>query len=195
MLSALIVFGLASCRKDNSMGFTPGAGAPTITSVHTLSKSDTSKTPRYTTSIDTSGNITNKDSVYVINPAAFDSVTTSGQKQNYYVIYGTNLGTTTSITFNGVIAYFNRSLITDKSLVVSIPTTVPTVGNGATNKIVVTTEKDAMRLRGTDLDDITNSIPLYVLPIEVDFKDKAQEFNDIILNYVRTNKFYHKKYS
>ena len=63
------------------------------------------------------------------------------------------------------------------------------------NKIVVTTEKDAMRLRGTDLEDITNSLPLYVLPIEVDFKDKTQEFNDIILNYVRTNKFYHKKYS
>lgn len=63
------------------------------------------------------------------------------------------------------------------------------------NKIVVTTEKDAMRLKGTDLEDITNSLPLYVLPIEVDFKDKTQEFNDIILNYVRTNKFYHKKYS
>jgi tetraacyldisaccharide 4'-kinase len=63
------------------------------------------------------------------------------------------------------------------------------------NKIVVTTEKDAMRLKGTDLEDITNSLPLYVLPVEVDFKDKTQEFNDIILNYVRTNKFYHKKYS
>ena len=63
------------------------------------------------------------------------------------------------------------------------------------NKIVVTTEKDAMRLRGTDLQDIANTLPLYVLPIEVDFKDKAQEFNETIINYVRTNKFYHKKYS
>jgi tetraacyldisaccharide 4'-kinase len=63
------------------------------------------------------------------------------------------------------------------------------------NKIVVTTEKDAMRLRGADLQDIANTLPLYVLPIEVDFKDKAQEFNDTIINYVRTNKFYHKKYS
>ncbi len=63
------------------------------------------------------------------------------------------------------------------------------------NKIVVTTEKDAMRLRGTDLQDIANTLPLYVLPIEVDFKDKTQEFNDTIINYVRTNKFYHKKYS
>ncbi len=63
------------------------------------------------------------------------------------------------------------------------------------NKIVVTTEKDAMRLRGTDLQDIANTLPLYILPIEVDFKDKAQEFNETIINYVRTNKFYHKKYS
>lgn len=63
------------------------------------------------------------------------------------------------------------------------------------NKIVVTTEKDAMRLRGTDLQDIANTLPLYVLPIEVDFRDKTQEFNETIINYVRTNKFYHKKYS
>jgi tetraacyldisaccharide 4'-kinase len=63
------------------------------------------------------------------------------------------------------------------------------------NKIVVTTEKDAMRLRGTDLQDIVNTLPLFILPIEVDFKDKEQEFNETIINYVRTNKFYHKKYS
>lgn len=63
------------------------------------------------------------------------------------------------------------------------------------NKIIVTTEKDAMRLKGGDLQDIANNLPLYVLPIEVDFKDKTQEFNETILNYVRTNKFYHKKYS
>lgn len=63
------------------------------------------------------------------------------------------------------------------------------------NKIVITTEKDAMRLKGSDLQDIANTLPLYVLPIEVDFKDKAQEFNETIINYVRTNKFYHQKYS
>lgn len=63
------------------------------------------------------------------------------------------------------------------------------------NKIVVTTEKDAMRLKDTDLQDIVNTLPLFILPIEVDFKDKEQEFNETIINYVRTNKFYHKKYS
>lgn len=63
------------------------------------------------------------------------------------------------------------------------------------NKIIVTTEKDAMRLKGNDLEDITNTLPLYVLPIEIDFKDKTEDFNQTILNYARTNKFYHKKYS
>ncbi len=63
------------------------------------------------------------------------------------------------------------------------------------NKIIVTTEKDAMRLKESDLQDIVNTLPLFVLPIEIDFKDKTQEFNETILNYVRTNKFYHKKYS
>lgn len=63
------------------------------------------------------------------------------------------------------------------------------------NKIVITTEKDAMRLRSGDLQDIANTLPLYVLPVEVDFKDKTNEFNETIKNYVRTNKFYHKKYS
>jgi tetraacyldisaccharide 4'-kinase len=63
------------------------------------------------------------------------------------------------------------------------------------NKIVVTTEKDAMRLMSSNLQDIANTLPLYTLPIEVDFKDKADEFNETIINYVRTNKFHHKKYS
>jgi len=139
ILSALLVFGLASCRKDNSLGFTPGTGAPTIISVHTLSKSDTSKTPTVITAIDANGNITKDTTGYAINPAAFDSLTTSGNKQDYYVIYGKNLGSTTQITFNGVIAYFNRALISDNTLVVSIPTTVPTIGAGATNKLIVTT--------------------------------------------------------
>lgn len=63
------------------------------------------------------------------------------------------------------------------------------------NKIVITTEKDAMRLRSGDLQDLANTLPLYVLPIEVDFKEKTLEFNETIKNYVRTNKFHHKKYS
>lgn len=63
------------------------------------------------------------------------------------------------------------------------------------NKIIVTTEKDAMRLMMPDLESITINLPLYILPIEVDFRDKSQEFNETITDYVRTNKFHHQKYS
>lgn len=63
------------------------------------------------------------------------------------------------------------------------------------NKIIVTTEKDAMRLMDNNLLDIANTLPLYVLPIEIDFKDKTEEFNETIINYARTNKFHHQKYS
>lgn len=63
------------------------------------------------------------------------------------------------------------------------------------NKIIVTTEKDAMRLMKPDLIKFANQLYLYILPVEITFKDKNDEFNEMILNYVRTNKFYHKKYS
>ncbi len=139
MLCALLVLGLASCRKDNSLGFTPGTGTPTITSVHTLSKTDTSKILRTITSI-SSGGVTTIDTIgFPVNPAGFDSVTVTGNLQQYYVIYGKNLGSTTNISFNGVTAYFNRALISDASLIVQIPITVPTSGSAATNKLVVTT--------------------------------------------------------
>jgi len=139
ILSLLIVSGLASCRKDNSLGFTPGTGAPTITSVHTLSKTDTAARTTTVTTYDTSGNISTTVGSAPELITAFDSVTTTGNLQQYYVIVGTNLGSTTTITFNGVSAYFNRALISDKSLIVSIPITVPTLGPAATNKLVVTT--------------------------------------------------------
>jgi len=139
ILSALLVFGLASCRKDNSLGFTPGTGAPVITSVHTLSKTDTAKTPYTITTIDNTGAISMTPVDYPINPAGFDSVTNTGNLQQYYVIHGTNLGSATTISFNGVSAYFNRALNSDNSLIVSIPITTPTSGPAATNKLVVKT--------------------------------------------------------
>jgi len=61
------------------------------------------------------------------------------------------------------------------------------------NKIIITTEKDAMRLNSyiAQLKDL----PIFVLPIEVDFKTKTEEFNEKILSYVNRNKIYHRKYT
>jgi tetraacyldisaccharide 4'-kinase len=57
------------------------------------------------------------------------------------------------------------------------------------NKIIVTTEKDAMRLK--NIDEISDEIKaaLYYLPVKVKFlDDEGKEFNNKILNYVGENK-------
>jgi tetraacyldisaccharide 4'-kinase len=61
------------------------------------------------------------------------------------------------------------------------------------NKIIVTTEKDAVRLYtySAQLKDL----PIFVLPVEVDFKNKTEEFNEKITSYVTRNKIYHRKYT
>jgi tetraacyldisaccharide 4'-kinase len=63
------------------------------------------------------------------------------------------------------------------------------------NKILVTTEKDLMRLKNTLVWEIAQRMNIYILPVEVTFKDKEEEFNELILKYVRTNRFHHQKYS
>ena len=63
------------------------------------------------------------------------------------------------------------------------------------NKIIVTTEKDLMRLKLPEIWAIAERMNIFVLPVEVTFKDKAEEFNEIILKYVRTNRIYHQKYT
>ncbi len=55
-------------------------------------------------------------------------------------------------------------------------------------KIIVTTEKDWMRLKSSDFINLLNNIPIFYLPIEINFKDKDKEaFNNQISEYVRGN--------
>lgn len=63
------------------------------------------------------------------------------------------------------------------------------------NKILVTTEKDLMRLKNKHIWQIAQRMNIYVLPVEVTFKDKEEEFNQVILKYVRANRIYHQKYT
>ena len=63
------------------------------------------------------------------------------------------------------------------------------------NKILVTTEKDFMRLKNEDIWNIAKRMNIYILPVEVTFKDKEEEINELILKYVRSNRIYHEKYS
>ncbi|MCF8296297.1 MAG: tetraacyldisaccharide 4'-kinase [Saprospiraceae bacterium] len=54
------------------------------------------------------------------------------------------------------------------------------------NKIIVTTEKDAMRLDNPDLIKILQGLPVYYVPIQTEFHEEDKEnFNNQILEYVR----------
>ena len=63
------------------------------------------------------------------------------------------------------------------------------------NKIMVTTEKDLMRLKKPELWDLVKTMNIYILPVEVSFKEKEEEFNSLILKYVRSYRIHHHKYT
>jgi len=139
ILSALMVFGYASCKKE-SANIVGGKGAPVITRVRTLTKSQVdSMLKTTTTTYDTLGvATTTTGNNYNPQTVAFDSTTTTGKKQNLYAIVGQNLGSVISIKFNGVSAYFNTALVSDNIVIVAIPQDVPT-GPDQPNKLVLTT--------------------------------------------------------
>lgn len=59
----------------------------------------------------------------------------------------------------------------------------------AENKVVLTTEKDAMRLMPPELKSEINSIPVYFAEMEVDFfPDDREEFNAKITQYAEENR-------
>ncbi len=56
------------------------------------------------------------------------------------------------------------------------------------NKLIVTTEKDAMRFRDSEYFRILEKLPLFYVPIEVAFHNyKGENFDEKILNYVGKN--------
>ena len=64
------------------------------------------------------------------------------------------------------------------------------------NKIILTTEKDAMRLKSPEFSDTLMNLPLFYIPIEIDFHDKdKEEFNEQIIHYVRANQKHSSVYS
>ncbi|MBI4944805.1 MAG: tetraacyldisaccharide 4'-kinase [Bacteroidetes bacterium] len=59
----------------------------------------------------------------------------------------------------------------------------------SSNKVIITTEKDAMRLDKPGLVEVLHTLPIYYIPIEVSFDEKEKtEFNQLITDYAfRTN--------
>lgn len=57
------------------------------------------------------------------------------------------------------------------------------------NKIIITTEKDAMRLDQPGLVEVLDKLPMYYIPIETTFDEKEkEEFNHLITEYLSSNK-------
>jgi tetraacyldisaccharide 4'-kinase len=65
------------------------------------------------------------------------------------------------------------------------------------NKIIITTEKDMVKLSQDKFSELFEGLPFFYLPIHVKFHDNdEQEFNNQIINYVRNNKIdskFHKE--
>jgi tetraacyldisaccharide 4'-kinase len=55
------------------------------------------------------------------------------------------------------------------------------------SKIILTTEKDAMRLQNPDIDSSIQKLPFFYLPIEIYIHQDQEIFNQVILDYVRKN--------
>lgn len=57
------------------------------------------------------------------------------------------------------------------------------------SKVIVITEKDAMRLRDKELQECLSDIPVFVLPIEVQFHCSDQkDFNDLVYQFLKNHK-------
>jgi len=59
-----------------------------------------------------------------------------------------------------------------------------------TKKIIITTEKDAVKIRELDISDTIIEKNMFYLPIEVFFIDEEQEFKNQIIKYVKKDKGY-----
>ena len=56
-------------------------------------------------------------------------------------------------------------------------------------KLLITTEKDAMRLLNPEIRSLAAELPFYYVPMEIEFHEKDKQlFDETILNYVRENK-------
>jgi hypothetical protein len=120
-----IIGSFSACQEKDDV-----APAPVISRVRTISKD----------SVSTYRAQYNLDSTYTATrttPVAFDSTTALGKPGTLYAILGQNLRTVSAVYFNDVNAYFNPALVTDNSILVSIPLTTPFTGS---NKLRVVTQ-------------------------------------------------------
>ena len=115
---------LAACHKNS------GPGAPAISRIRVISRSDTGNITR-PVKLDSTGQT--EDTTYsAITLVGFDSTVASGQLGHQYAIIGTGLGTLKTITINGVSNAILPGLVTNTSAIFTVASNIPfgTTGPG-----------------------------------------------------------------
>lgn len=129
VLFVMVALGYTSCKKEDE----GTGGAPVITKVRVISKTDTIADVDHRVTLDS-------NSVYdETRLVSFDSTVVAGRLNNQYAIIGEHLLTTLSVSFNGVKVNYNPALLTDHSIIITIPEDVP-YGAGQSNQLLVTTK-------------------------------------------------------
>lgn len=165
ILSLLLVIAISCKKNDNG-----GTGTPTISRIRTLIKNDTVNGVVKRITLDSS--ITTTTTTLV----GFDSTVTAGGLGNQYAIIGTNLLTTESLTINGVAVYVNPALLTDHSIIFTIPSLTSTAtqvpfGPDQSNKLIVT----------TNYGKVSYDFPVtQPAPVITDFSPKVANPGDIV---------------
>lgn len=122
-------------------------------------------------------------------------------ERNYSVLLLTGIANTKALEYylkgkvkNIIPAKFPDHHYFSKSDLEKIRKSFDNIASG--NKIILTTEKDAMRLKSPEYSETLKGLPIFHMPIEIEFHDKDKEaFNEQILHYVRANQKHSSAYS
>jgi len=128
LLLACLTMVVESCKKSENGTEAP----PVIARIRTIAVSDTNQVSQRVT-------LDSNTTVTVIDKLPSDQTVTGGRWSMQFAIIGSNLGTTKSVTLNGMPLYFNPALVTDNSIIFVLAPNTP-YGTDQTNKISVTTK-------------------------------------------------------
>jgi tetraacyldisaccharide 4'-kinase len=85
-----------------------------------------------------------------------------------------------------IFKFSDHHQFSEKEILNVIATYTETFGK---NKVIITTEKDSMRLDNPLLKPLLNNLPLYYVPIEIDFhEDDKEKFDKLVFNYIENHK-------
>jgi tetraacyldisaccharide 4'-kinase len=120
-------------------------------------------------------------------------------ERNYSILLLTGIANTSSLEYYLKVKNLERVKYPDhhKYTLKDLEHVKKIFNNIATsNKIILTTEKDAMRLKSPEYANAIAELPVFYIPIEIDFHDKDKEqFNEQIVHYVRANQKHNNVYT